>query len=65
MHENLLKQSNYFEDVALNMDTNKTQNLEILLGAAGFLPKKKKNRKYSRHAYCSWSPHTRSFWDTQ
>ena len=29
-------QSNSFEDVALNVDTNKNQNLELLLGAADF-----------------------------
>ena len=32
--ENLLNQSNSFEDVALNVDTNENQNLELLLDAA-------------------------------
>ena len=32
----LLNQSNSFEDVALYVDTNKSQNLELLLGAADF-----------------------------
>ena len=31
-----MNQSNGFEGVALNMDTNKTQNLELLLDAADF-----------------------------
>ena len=31
-----MNQSNGLEDVALNVDTNKTQNLELLLGAADF-----------------------------
>ena len=36
MEENLLNQSNSCEDVALNVDTNKNQNLELLLSAADF-----------------------------
>ena len=36
MQENLLNQLNSFEDVALNVDTNKNQNLELLLSAADF-----------------------------
>ena len=31
-----MNQSNDFEDVALNVDTRKTQNLELLLDAADF-----------------------------
>ena len=31
-----MNQSKCFEDVALNVDTNKTQNLELLLDAADF-----------------------------
>ena len=31
-----MNQSNRFEDVALKVDTNKTQNLELLLDAADF-----------------------------
>ena len=34
--ENLLNQSNTFEDVALIVYTNKNQNLELLLGADDF-----------------------------
>ena len=30
MQQNLVDQSNNFEDVALNVDTNETQNLELL-----------------------------------
>ena len=33
---NFLNQSNWFENVALNMDTNKTPNLELLLSAVDF-----------------------------
>ena len=36
MYESLLNQSNSFKDVAFYVDTNKTQNLELLLGAADF-----------------------------
>ena len=36
MEENLLNQSNSCEDVALNVDKNINQNLELLLGAADF-----------------------------
>ena len=34
--KSLVNQSNGFEDVALNVNTNKTQNLELLLDAADF-----------------------------
>ena len=34
--KSLVNQSNGFEDVALNVDTNKTQNLDFLLDAADF-----------------------------
>ena len=36
MWENFVNQSNSFEDVALNVDTNKPQNLELWLDAADF-----------------------------
>ena len=36
MWKSLVNQSNGFEDVALNVDTNKIQNLELLLDAANF-----------------------------
>ena len=36
MQKSLVNQSNSFEDVALNVDTYKTFNLELLLDAAGF-----------------------------
>ena len=36
MEKSLVNKSNGFEDVALNVDTNKTQNLELLLYAADF-----------------------------
>ena len=36
MQENLLNQSNSCEDVALNLDTDKNRNLELLLCAADF-----------------------------
>ena len=36
MKENLLNQSNAFENMVLNMDTNKNQNFELFLGAADF-----------------------------
>ena len=34
--KSLVNESNGFEDVALNMDTKKTQNLELLLDAVDF-----------------------------
>ena len=36
VQENLVNQSYSFEDAALNVDSNKTQNLELLLDVADF-----------------------------
>ena len=36
MLKSLVNQLNGFKDVTLNVDTNKTQNLELLLDAADF-----------------------------
>ena len=36
VQENLLNQSISFEDVAVNMDTNKSQNLKLLLDVTDF-----------------------------